>query len=274
MKKRGQVTIFIILGIIIVLAVGILLYISHKSAAIHKQEQADSSEVEAMIRVCSEQATMEALRQAGLHGGYVNPRGDPTIQEVGDGRAIEARYFFEDTAVSYAYMNRKGQLPSIQELSTVTSNFVRRSLGGCVNLSFYARKDYSVVAPSHSAQNVKVTILKEEVLVEVVYPVELRKDSTTFTVPTVSGRVKTRFGLLYDKANHLLMQDLADYSLANHCAEYASPDKKVNVYVRSNRQNNDQLIQFIDASPLERGGKVLKFQFATRNTQIKGECVG
>ena len=78
MKKRGQVTVFVILGIIIVAVIAIVIYIgtlqNQENAPKTSAESADltglQKEVDTLVNLCLETLSEEALYDAAEHNGY------------------------------------------------------------------------------------------------------------------------------------------------------------------------------------------------------------
>ena len=81
---------------------------------------------------------------------------------------------------------------------------------------------------------------------------------------------------MYDISEKLL-NDIVDnepYTLTGNCNLYASPDNMVNIYVESNPITYEYAVRLIDAQPLEKRDLPLKFQYAIKNVEFYGECVG
>jgi len=86
MQKRGQVSIFLILGIIIVFLFGLSFYVENygakkksRESVIKSIESADANIVKVYADTCLNRVSVDALfDKIGLQGGYINPDGVPT----------------------------------------------------------------------------------------------------------------------------------------------------------------------------------------------------
>src|ERR1041385_6059774 len=99
--KKGQVTIFIILGIIILMVVGIGIYLAGRSsrAPLEQQISQPATFEPRAIReygsACLEKTAEEGIYTIAAQGGYLNPRGDANLLENGDG--LPVHYFTENS---------------------------------------------------------------------------------------------------------------------------------------------------------------------------------
>ncbi len=82
-KKRGQVTIFIILGIVILFSTFLILYIRSQSNG-PANPNVQNDQVEAYVTQCLEQVSSDALIELGQKGGFIDsPAGaDPNIAQL------------------------------------------------------------------------------------------------------------------------------------------------------------------------------------------------
>lgn len=70
MKKRGQLTIFIILSIVIVIIIGVLLIFTRTDLIVPREPRPEIKDIEYQIRDCLEQRLNDAVWLVGLQGGY------------------------------------------------------------------------------------------------------------------------------------------------------------------------------------------------------------
>jgi hypothetical protein len=76
MKKRGQVTIFVILGLLILILIGLYFYLTSKPVqpSIDVPRLAgDAGQVQEFVDGCLEQVARTGLIELGRHGGYIDP---------------------------------------------------------------------------------------------------------------------------------------------------------------------------------------------------------
>ncbi len=91
MQKRGQITVFIIIGLLIIIVAGVFLSLSRYSiksqTTANKKEAAmpsDTDVVKAYAETCLKLVSDDALfNRIGLQGGFINPAGDSNYHEEG-----------------------------------------------------------------------------------------------------------------------------------------------------------------------------------------------
>src|SRR3989344_5255805 len=137
--KRGQVTVFIILGIIIVAVIGITYFIiSERAKQIKQENKFDESKLQPLkeyIESCIESEGEKALNIIGKQGGDI----DPGLYQ----------YYF-DNKISYlcytdsftACFNRRPNL--IQHMENELKNYMEKNLISCVNLDEIKKAGFNV----------------------------------------------------------------------------------------------------------------------------------
>jgi len=127
--KRGQVTVFIILFIIILVGIGLILLFKESTKEIDDTEleaigvEHKTSSVEMAILNCINTVSKESLEVIGVQGGYYS---EPT----------EA-YNLDWTFVPYYYKHGKNLIPEIKLIEKELENYVNDNIFFCLqNLSF------------------------------------------------------------------------------------------------------------------------------------------
>ena len=110
-KKRGQITIFIILGIILISAV-VLFFLFREQTTIDTTGKPEENP-EAFMNSCLEGKIKNAINELALRGGYVN-------------NSLNINFKFEDEEifvdVSYLCYNQNSYLPCINQKPTFTED--------------------------------------------------------------------------------------------------------------------------------------------------------
>ncbi len=119
MKKRGQITVFIIFGLIFLLFFFIILFT--KSYRIEKIGAVSSGELNPIknyVDLCAKSSASDALYLLGVQGGYTAP----------------PKLYFQSAYAKIAYWYYKGEdtSPTIEEMEQELSSYVNRALPECV----------------------------------------------------------------------------------------------------------------------------------------------
>jgi len=196
--KRGQVTLFIILGIFLLL-VFVYLYstVSTIKKNIEPAQLRKSESVDTLIRTCNKMVSLKAAYVLAANGGHYPMPTDYTQ--------------FHGYNATYTYWLTKPQpiviLPP-DEMVRDYARYVTENLPVCVqNFEYFKEQGLDI---TQGAVSTTVEIMDDKVLVDVKYPVKVTSANSNYELlefPTVT--VPVRLGLMY-AASEKITQWLAD----------------------------------------------------------------
>jgi len=202
MQKRGQITIFIVVGILILFAVGLVLYVASIRPELRIFAERES-EVEQYIGVCLETTAEEAITQIGATGGYLN-----VPQEI----AINDRAYFSfvprtEPKIPLWYYRGELRIPTRDFIAGQISQHILNIITPCF-------RDFDVFKDRYNVQlkgnaTVEATIAATNVFVKLNYPLELQDKRTgEITKLDFVGRtVDVKLGRMYDMAVDILQSE-------------------------------------------------------------------
>ena len=165
-KKRGQVTIFVIVAILIV-ALGILLYLFYpKMQTISKKGVSNPYDY---IQTCLKDGIKNEIRDISLQGGELSP----TLY-----------YLYNNSKINYLcytneyYKKCVVQQPMIKKhIQDELTNSIKGNVSSCFNSmkEFYEKKGYQV---SLKPGAINVQIIPKKIIIELNYSFELTKEET------------------------------------------------------------------------------------------------
>lgn len=169
--KKGQITLFVILGVIIIGAIALGLYFRQQIVSSQTlKEVAETSELppelESLkedIQECANAVSDEALYFVGQQGGYFLAP-DDSIQ-------------VEDTAIAYGVQNGVKTLVSEDAFKSEVSSYIEAFLPGCVDYSPYAEFELFDQSPVTA-----VNINDENTNLEVDYKVTAQKGENAYNL--------------------------------------------------------------------------------------------
>ena len=135
MHKRGQVTVFIILGILIVVVLGVIFYLYNLRVIppIEPQQEFDFSRTETIknyVEGCINTAGNEALNLVGKQGGEISPGFYQNWNCIEPGNCDKVSYLCYTTEYAACYNKKPFLLSYVQnEVNT----YVQRKITTCIN---------------------------------------------------------------------------------------------------------------------------------------------
>ncbi len=107
LKKRSQVTLFIVIGIVILFSTLIIWYIRSQTTTTEDKVTAEKGPVQTYVEQCLKQVSDQALEYIGMQGGYITMEGadkitaekDPfnsRLLSVADGRLLLPYWLYQD----------------------------------------------------------------------------------------------------------------------------------------------------------------------------------
>lgn len=226
-QVKGQVTTFIVIGIIILL--GIILYLIFANKQITSSEgqaaevPTEFSPLNEYIESCIAKVGKEGIQQIGYHGGYIdlqryglqpkalNPtQGNAFLLNPQDPESGVAywQYFKSDNecevncecGTEQPVLKKEDGGPSVEKQ---LEDYIVATLPACLNdFSSFKRQGYQITAPDSVKAGARVR--EEDVLFLVEYPVEATIDGATYTIKEYSAAVPVMLPRMFDAAQSVV----------------------------------------------------------------------
>ena len=195
-RKRGQVTIFIILGVLIVVAVGLIFFLTNKTKI--QPNKIDLENPTTYIQSCAKEAIEPSLELVLKHGGLINPK---------------LNIMYNGTAHNYLCYNSGDynpcivQIPMLKERTELelTTNS-RPLIEECfANLKKeFERKHYEI---DEGSLDYQVKIVPNQLLLEIKKDLTVMKEDETQTHTDFSVGKTTQLSSLIDVAMDVVKQE-------------------------------------------------------------------
>lgn len=190
---RGQITVFIILGIVLLLGVATVVYFTSQQVVFREGVVIDkeAQPVYDYVASCLASIAEEGIVLQGMQGGYLSLPSSieraPASYVPMDNRGI--------VKVPLWVFERENRVPSLAQMETELGAYVRDNLDACLNK--FSAFTYPVV--SNTTPRVSATI-GDQVVIRAAYPVEIRRPERTVIVNEFVSTVDVRFKEAYDLA--------------------------------------------------------------------------
>ncbi|MFH1823487.1 MAG: hypothetical protein ABH817_02115 [archaeon] len=186
MQKRGQVTIFIIIAIAIVI-IGLTLFIFREQIFGFGQESKDIKEIRVYIEDCLEVTLEEALVFIGMQGGFAEPT---SYIETEIGPIVYWKHYGRDLT------------PSLEDIGKNISQYINYVLPLCTNgFTFFRQQGYEFTEEEVITQT---SINSKGISVKVTYPISIVKEDSSFKIKDFSVSVNVRLVDIYNSAKRVL----------------------------------------------------------------------
>lgn len=170
MKKRGQVTLFIVLGLALLIGVVLFFFMRENSTGVLDEaalaiEDEDARNVYIFVKDCLRTTADDALFYFGYNGGNVN--------------YFPMKYEYPKYSVPYYFYEGVSYMPTEEDVDdNILSEYVRQNLDSCIS-GFDSFSGLEIVAGDI---NPNVLIAKESVIFELDYPVSVYKGENVIDV--------------------------------------------------------------------------------------------
>lgn len=217
MNKRGQTTLFIILGIIIVILITLLVIFREdifEPGLITVPQQAQ--DVQTYMVSCMEDVTEEPLTLIGLQGGYITVPDDPIpdmpLNQFSNALEILPDSGFKTTYWFYEAANgvQHNQQPTKEEIEQELANYVTSNLIRCSEDFDYYIENGLILADDI---NTEVEILDNSVIFYIDYPLKMETDDFEYTFSEFVIQQDVPLGEMYDLASEIYETENEDFFL-------------------------------------------------------------
>lgn len=196
MEKRGQVTLFIIVGILLVGGVvigGVMLYNSDNNSKEIKFEDETSRFVYETIKECVYEKSIDVLSIVGVSGGRTNPDEFVSTELVN---------------IGYGIKNGQNILPSIQDIENDIRKYLDFSLQYCLKEENF---DYKVELIGDIKSDVFINQEDIEIIANI--PTSIKKEGNVVNLEhPYEINLQLRLGKLHNEAEKVIAKQLEDLS--------------------------------------------------------------
>jgi len=236
MKKRGQITIFIVLGIIILAVTGISFFIFNSFSPVVGAP--DSASIENFIQTCIDSSLEEAVNTVAKNGGY---------------SSFTKSFTDSLFKVKYWYFVGDSIMPSLKAIEEQIAIETRSLLDNCLDdFNVFKKEGYEVINSNIVSDDAEVltdaysawdnlpiiTISNDNI--RALFPMQLilRKGEVSKLFDIYAGGVNVPFGLFYDLSKEII--DLLISSPESICLSCLSMiGNKNNIVIKYERYGAD-----------------------------------
>lgn len=196
MKNRiAQITLFIILGLLLFFIVGIGFYFvgnikGEKAEEISKKVQQinlEAQPIKSYIDTCLKGSSITGAYRLGLQGGYY----------------ILPMEFLDTGYVTlpYYYFKGKNLIPSKELIERELAGHINNELGNCIDFSIFKVQGFNI---SNKNPKAKVSISNDKTLINLNFPLVIKKEGLTQELQDFSYELPIRLGHIHDISKDLV----------------------------------------------------------------------
>ena len=200
-KKRGQVTIFILLMFVVLIAFSLLTYVRvikiEKIVAETEKTASDLSFAEPVknyIQSCLDDVSENSVGVIGIQGGYYE----------------QPEYSFQDFLFFYSYhfVGNQNIMPPKSKVEEEIAKSVKENLPLCfLNFSVFEEQGFKIgYGPISTAS----TITEKEIVIDLVYPINIKKESQSTLIANFKSIVPVRLKTVYETAEFINNMQVLD----------------------------------------------------------------
>lgn len=239
MKKRGQISIFIIISLVIVVSVILFFFIGDFSR--ESKISKNVLPVHNFVKECIEKTSKDALVYVGDHGGYYEVPNDSLI--------IGIPLYFNKGYV---------KIPLKEDIEVQLSNYLDDMLFFCTK-NFV---DYPAYKVKQKEIKTSSKILNDRVLFDIKYPLDIEIDNETYFFENFEAEIPIRLNAIYNVSSEIVkyQKEFPEYSCIS-CYHRTAFENEVKIEMV---RYQDSIVFAIFDNRTEINGKLYAYYFANR----------
>ncbi|MBI4016413.1 MAG: hypothetical protein HY363_01845 [Candidatus Aenigmarchaeota archaeon] len=197
--RRAQLTVFVIVGLVIMLSAAIILYYASKRIPIEEVllVPTEAKPVHDFVTNCIDIVAKEAVERLGTQGGYINLPGiiakTPSSYIPVDSSAVFKTPLW--------YYEGEDRTPSIQDIEQDISAYVTAQLRTCTK-GFTSHQQFSVAEQANITT--ATTLTEEDVRIKVIWPLLLTKGQTTTSIKDFAVKEQVKLKKIWKTAKAIM----------------------------------------------------------------------
>ncbi|MBW2975390.1 hypothetical protein KY366_06745 [Candidatus Woesearchaeota archaeon] len=219
-KKRGQITVFIIIGLIILLTY--ILLSRYKTESLEEEELIlpELIPVQQYVQTCTRNLAREAIVTMGRNGGYVDfpswVQGDPnSYLKLSPNDELKNPYWWYDG---------RSAIPTIEFMEQQISGYTERGMEACIDNFSAFHNQYNVI--ELGSFDVITEIAEEDVRIKTIYPLEIKDkfNKTLAELQRFPVTINIRLKKVHQLAESIMERENNDYFIEKKAIDLISMD--------------------------------------------------
>lgn len=197
-NKKAQVTLFIIVGLIILIILGVAWYYFSDQTQIEDKQSENyqiKHQVEVYVQECLEQILIPGLYLFGYQGGRFYED-----QEFKQPAIFEKNLLTQERVLPYYVIEGQKTMPTLVEMQDQLANYVEKNLPLCTDWSEFTAQGIVIQEKGPQAQ---AFIKKDEVTIAVNYPVQIITEEGEQMLGSVAKTLPFRLGQILEIAEKM-----------------------------------------------------------------------
>lgn len=196
-NKKSQIAIFILLGIVLLIAVSFVIYTKNETKKIEEEIidlPLEMQPIKLFVDSCIKQTSEEGIDFISLQGGYYDVP-EPNVNEF----IFEVPYYF------YSGQNNFPQKDAIQE---ELGRYIEDNLNYCLNNFLVLKEQGYEIEQGNIEADVK--FIQNRILVNLEYPLTIKRQDTEFRLEKFISNIDFDFDYIYN-----ILTEIKDEQIKN-----------------------------------------------------------
>ncbi len=214
-NRKGQVTIFIIIAIVLV--VGVVIFFVYKDSIVSESIPLSIEPAYANFLSCLEEDTLNGIDVLESQGGYITL---PDFEQGSEYMPFSSQLNFLGNPIPYWYYVsgnniQKEQVPSKKEMEDQLGEFINKKITRCV-FDYYYEQGFEI---NLGEPNTKVIVRENEVEVDLNMDLGINKEEDSALIRNHKMVVKSKLGTLYNSAKKIYEYEQNSLFLENYAVD-------------------------------------------------------
>lgn len=183
--KKGQLTLFVIIALILIIAIIITFYI--KPLKENPNKIAEIRPIESFVQGCIEKTAKNALYLIGQQGGYIEPTQLSTDYNV-------AYFFYDD----------RNTMPTKEQIENEISKYINSELPFCTN-NFIELPDFDV---EDDVVKTKTTILENKIRLDIKYPLTIKRGDVGYHLEYFNAEINSNLNTIHGAIEQIIIEQV------------------------------------------------------------------
>jgi len=189
-NKRGQITIFIVIAIVVVVA--IIGYFLLKGSSIETRVNPEVQPVYDYMAECFQESLGESVVIIGIQGGYITIPEDYITTDISD--------------IAYGYYLGSKTLPSKKVIEEEIGYYLEKKASTCADTADIS--GFEIQGKGGAVADVDIS--EEEIYATITYPLTINKGSSIYTLGSFSTDISVNLGKIYIVADEIVNKEIED----------------------------------------------------------------